>query len=289
MGDEKYQIKIPDIDYFRKMIKCQDACPVNTPSGSYVNAIADGDYIRAYGLARGPNPFASVCGLICNHPCEKACRRGSIDEPVSIRALKRFAVESFMKATNANVYKSAELSTAFRNGNGIFTGKKVAVIGSGPAGMAGAHDLARLGYKVTIFESKPVIGGMFYFGIPADAQAQRVIIKKDVKVLWSKTRSANAPVVLIKIPIDKINNKLHIEWAASDTDGDVLCCFVEYSADGGSNWEPVSGPFSEQSENWEWELDTDIWKPFQNSMIGISCTDGFSTTRSIVRIILNIK
>ena len=131
--------------------------------------------------------------------------------------------------------------------------------------------------------------GMFYFGIPADAQAQRVIIKKDVKVLWSKTRSANAPVVLIKIPIDKINNKLHIEWAASDTDGDVLCCFVEYSADGGSNWEPVSGPFSEQSENWEWELDTDIWKPFQNSMIGISCTDGFSTTRSIVRIILNIK
>ena len=184
MGDEKYQIKIPDIDYFRKMIKCQDACPVNTPSGSYVNAIADGDYIRAYGLARGPNPFASVCGLICNHPCEKACRRGSIDEPVSIRALKRFAVESFMKATNANVYKSAELSTAFRNGNGIFTGKKVAVIGSGPAGMAGAHDLARLGYKVTIFESKPVIGGMFYFGIP-EYRLPRDIIKFDVDSILS--------------------------------------------------------------------------------------------------------
>ncbi|HHT9121833.1 MAG TPA: hypothetical protein ACFYEF_03090 [Candidatus Wunengus sp. YC63] len=131
--------------------------------------------------------------------------------------------------------------------------------------------------------------GMFYFGIPADAQAQKAIIKKDVKVLWSKTRSTNVPVVSIKTPIDKINNKIHIEWAASDIDDDVLCCFVEYSADGGFNWEPVSGLFPNQSEKWKWELDKDIWQPLQNSMIGISCTDGFNTTRSIVRIILTIK
>ena len=167
MSEGKYQVKIPDIDYFRKMIKCQDACPANTPAGSYVNAIADGDYLLSYALARGPNPFAPICGLICTHPCEKACRRGSIDEPIAIRALKRFAVDAFMEATNSDTFKSAGLSSALGGSKGVPTGKKVAVIGSGPAGMAGAHDLARLGYKATIFESQTIIGGMFYGVIPA--------------------------------------------------------------------------------------------------------------------------
>ncbi len=167
MTEGKYQIKIPDLDYFRKMIKCQDACPAKTPAGGYVNAIADGDYLLSYALARGPNPFAPICGLICTHPCENACRRGSIDEPVAIRALKRFAVDAFMEATNSDILKSAGLSSAIGGSKGIPTGKKVAVIGSGPAGMAGTHDLARLGYKVTIFESQPIIGGMFYGVIPA--------------------------------------------------------------------------------------------------------------------------
>ena len=163
MAEEKYQVKIPDIDYFKKMIKCQNACPVNTPSGSYVNAIADGDFLRSYAIARGPNPFAPICGLICNHPCEKACRRGSIDEPVSIRALKRVAVEAFMKSTDSDIHKSAKLSSAFGGSKDVSTGKRVAVIGSGPAGMSSAHDLARLGYNVTIFESQPVIGGHVLF------------------------------------------------------------------------------------------------------------------------------
>ena len=167
MLERKYQVKIPDIAYFRKMIKCQDACPVNTSAVGYVNAIADGDYLRSYAIARGPNPFAPICGLICVHPCETACRRGSIDEPVAIRALKRFAVDAFLEATNSDINKSAELSSAFGKSKGVPIGKKVAVVGSGPAGMTGAHDLARLGYKVTIFESMPIIGGMFHLGIPA--------------------------------------------------------------------------------------------------------------------------
>lgn len=179
MDEGKYQIKIPDADYFRKMIKCQDACPVNTPSGSYVNAIEEGEYLRSYAIARGPNPFAPICGLICNHPCEKACRRGSIDEPVSIRALKRFAVDAFMQATNSDLSKSAECSTAIGSTKPLPAGRKVAVIGSGPAGMTAAHDLARLGYKVTIFESQPVVGGMYYFGIPA-YRLPRNVIKFDM-------------------------------------------------------------------------------------------------------------
>lgn len=175
MAGEKYQIKIPDVDYFRKMIKCQTACPVNTPAGNYVNAIEEGDYLRSYAIARGPNPFAPICGLICAHPCEKACRRGSVDEPVSIRALKRFAVDAFMKATNSDLSKSADLSVAPGYSRGIPTGKKVAIIGSGPAGLTAAHDLARLGYKVTIFESQPTLGGMFYFGIPSYRLPREVI------------------------------------------------------------------------------------------------------------------
>ena len=184
MAEEKYQVKIPDIDYFKKMIKCQNACPVNTPSGSYVNAIADGDFLRSYAIARGPNPFAPICGLICNHPCEKACRRGSIDEPVSIRALKRVAVEAFMKSTDSDIHKSAKLSSAFGGSKDVSTGKRVAVIGSGPAGMSSAHDLARLGYNVTIFESQPVIGGMFYFGIPA-YRLPKDVVKFDMDSILS--------------------------------------------------------------------------------------------------------
>jgi len=84
-----------------------------------------------------------------------------------------------MKATDSDLHKSAELSTAFGSPKGIPTGKKVAVIGSGPAGMTAAHDLSRLGYKVTIFESQPLIGGMFYFGIPA-YRLPKEIIKFDM-------------------------------------------------------------------------------------------------------------
>ncbi|MFQ5901345.1 MAG: pyridine nucleotide-disulfide oxidoreductase, partial [Thermodesulfobacteriota bacterium] len=140
---EKYQVEIPDCEYYRKLIKCQDACPVDTPSGSYVTAIASGNYEKAYTLARGPNPFVAICAWVCNHPCEAACRRGAIDDPVSIRALKRFAVEQFSnRHKDKYLDKSIEASTARKINKE--TDKKVAVIGSGPAGMAAAHDLACL-------------------------------------------------------------------------------------------------------------------------------------------------
>lgn len=179
----KYQVKIPDYEYYRKMVKCQEACPVHTPSGSYVSAIADGDYERSYTLARGPNSFVAICAWVCNHPCEAACRRGAIDKPVAIRALKRFAVEEFLKRHNDNYHdESLKLSTARGASKGINVGSKVAVIGSGPAGMSAAHDLARLGYRVTIFESLPVLGGMFYVGIPA-YRLPRDIIKLDIDAI----------------------------------------------------------------------------------------------------------
>ena len=95
MAAAQYQIRIADPEYWREQIKCQYACPVHTDARGYVRAIAAGDYERAYLIARGPNPLASMCGRICGAPCEAACRRGSIDQPIAIRALKRFVCEQF--------------------------------------------------------------------------------------------------------------------------------------------------------------------------------------------------
>jgi formate dehydrogenase (NADP+) beta subunit len=135
------------------------ACPVHTQAGRYVSLIAQGRYENAYRYARTPNPFASICGRVCGHPCEPACRRGQLDLPISIRALKRFVTERYGPES--------------RNAIDVFAGRsvakhpeKVAVIGSGPAGMSAAHDLALLGYPVTIFEAAAVPGGMMHLGIP---------------------------------------------------------------------------------------------------------------------------
>ena len=135
------------------------ACPVHTQAGRYVSLIAQGRYEEAYRYARVPNPFASICGRVCGHPCEPACRRGQFDMPISIRALKRFVTERHGPES--------------RNPIDVFAGtprpvrpEKIAIIGSGPAGMSAAHDLALLGYPVTIFEAAPVPGGMMHLGIP---------------------------------------------------------------------------------------------------------------------------
>src|SRR5512140_3249171 len=88
--------------YWMEMVKCQDACPVHTDACGYVTAVAEGRDEDAYRIARATNPFVSICGRICGAPCEKACRRGSVDAPVSIRAIKRFATEQFGTETGSD-------------------------------------------------------------------------------------------------------------------------------------------------------------------------------------------
>ena len=132
---------------------CQAACPAGTDAGRYVGAIAAGRYDEAYAVAAEVNPFPSVCGWICTAPCESACRRGTLDEPISIRSLKRFAAE------HGRLPKVAPPKER-RDG-------RVAVVGGGPAGMAAAYYLVRLGYRVTVFEAMPVPGGMMAIGIPS--------------------------------------------------------------------------------------------------------------------------
>jgi formate dehydrogenase beta subunit len=186
----RYRVEVPTEDYWRRQINCQYACPVNTDARGYVRAIADGRFDDAYLIARGPNPLASICGRVCGAPCEAACRRGDIDQAVSIRALKRFAQERFAArhsgsqgvppgllrrlmdhAAGRNCSAAEELGGMRQIlGDGELPnnegGEPVAIIGSGPAGLAAAHDLALLGCRPTIFEMEPIPAGMLAVGIP---------------------------------------------------------------------------------------------------------------------------
>src|SRR5512136_1500488 len=153
-----YNIEIPDISYFEQQVSCRVGCPVHTDSGGYVQAIAQGRYEDAYIIARRPNPFASICGRVCAAPCEAKCRRGAIDSAVSIRALKRFVCERFGVESEdfdlGRVYPGLRLPGRERPGEG----RKVAILGAGPAGLSCAHELALLGFSPTVFEAQNLAG-----------------------------------------------------------------------------------------------------------------------------------
>jgi formate dehydrogenase beta subunit len=151
--------KLVDLGWLESNFPCMQACPVHTQAGRYVSLIAEGRYEEAYRYARVPNPFASICGRVCGHPCETACRRGQLDLPISIRALKRFVTERHGPESRNPVEVFPERPQVTRP-------EKIAIIGSGPAGMSAAHDLALLGYAVTVFEAAAVPGGMMHLGIP---------------------------------------------------------------------------------------------------------------------------
>src|SRR3970040_1897576 len=95
MPEATYSVYAPDLTFYQQAVACQFACPVRTDARAYVMAIARGEYERAYLIARETNPFASTCGWVCNAPCEAACRRGNIDAPIAIRALKRFVNDRY--------------------------------------------------------------------------------------------------------------------------------------------------------------------------------------------------
>jgi formate dehydrogenase beta subunit len=146
-------------EWFDDNVPCTRACPVLTNAGRYVAAIAAGDDRLAYDIARLPNPFPSICGRVCAAPCEIACRRGAIDEPIAIRALKRFVCERFGVESRSDAYRLGAPMMPRRE-------ERVAIIGAGPAGMACAHDLATFGYRPVVFEAQERPGGMMVLGIP---------------------------------------------------------------------------------------------------------------------------
>jgi NADH-quinone oxidoreductase subunit F len=135
---------------------CENTCPVRCDAVGYISLISAGRYDEALDLIRLNMPLAGICGRVCNHPCEKVCKRGDIDDPVAISSLKRFAADWEMK-------RGALASPTFLERP---KDERVAVVGCGPAGLNVAYYLGRRGYRVTIFEALPVPGGMLAVGIP---------------------------------------------------------------------------------------------------------------------------
>ncbi|MGC2031752.1 MAG: FAD-dependent oxidoreductase [Steroidobacteraceae bacterium] len=149
--------------YRDKLPPCNNACGTNEKIQGYLDLVKRGKYLDAYALIKEDMPFPSVTGRVCYHPCEQACNRGQYDEAISIRAVERF-LGDMGQALARDVVKA-----------GPPNGKKVAVIGSGPAGHSAAYQLARLGYKVTILEKSPKAGGLNRGGIPDWVLPQAVL------------------------------------------------------------------------------------------------------------------
>jgi len=139
---------------------CQNECPAGQNVPAYVSFIGEGRFKEALKVILNRNPFPSVCGRVCDHPCEAKCRRSQIDDPVAIRELKRFTAD-YMAADGipSAIYDRLRVETDGQK-------PKVAIVGAGPAGLSCAYFLARLGYQPTVFEKLPVAGGMLAVGIP---------------------------------------------------------------------------------------------------------------------------
>jgi NADH-quinone oxidoreductase subunit F len=150
---------------------CQHACPAGIDVPNYVAAVAEGDYAKSVEIIRERNPFPAVCGRICIHPCEYKCRRGELDEPVAIRALKRVASDWYF--ANSGTEKEPFAVTQK---------EKVAIVGAGPAGLTCAYYLASMGYQTTVFEAQTVAGGMLGIAVP-EFRLPRQVIEEEIQYI----------------------------------------------------------------------------------------------------------
>lgn len=169
---------IPDAQWLWANEPCRAACPVHTDAGAYVTAIAEGRYRDAYLIARRPNPFASICGRVCAAPCERACRRSTVDAPVAIRALKRFVTDQFG-------VESFHASSVWHEAHGPVppaVGPSVGIVGGGPAGLSAAYELRLAGHPVTIYEGNDRLGGMMVLGIP-EYRLARELIQREIDAI----------------------------------------------------------------------------------------------------------
>lgn len=175
----KIDVKLTPLEGYPLKVPCREACPVHTDAGNYVRAIIAGQDEHGYRLARKPNPLASVCARVCAAPCEDRCRRGSIDAPVTIRALKRFVCEKH------EVSLPKECRPASTEESVATFDDKVAIIGGGPAGMACADTLLGWGYPVTLFEAAEMLGGALWQYIP-EYRLPRSVLEIEVCALLEK-------------------------------------------------------------------------------------------------------
>jgi NADPH-dependent glutamate synthase beta subunit-like oxidoreductase/ferredoxin len=168
---QEFLVQPVDASWLQCNIECQEACPVGTNCRGYLNLAAEGRFEEGYILSRDPNPVAAMCAYVCSAPCERACRRGDIDRPLAIRAMKRFLVEWH----EASGIPDAMPQITPRD-------ERVAVVGAGPAGLAVARELALKGVAVTVYDSLPYAGGTMLIGVPA-FRLPREAIEKDVRLI----------------------------------------------------------------------------------------------------------
>ena len=196
---QRFVDKKVDRDWLHTNFPCMMACPAHTNAGRYVELIAEGNFAEAYRYAREPNPLASICGRVCAHPCETACRRGEIDQPIAIRALKRFLTEQHGPESRRPIHVHGGRTQPRLSIN-------VAIVGAGPVGLSAAHDLALMGYSVTLFEASQVAGGMLYLGLPeyrlprdvVEAQVREILATGDIQLKLGKAAGRDFSIADLK-------------------------------------------------------------------------------------------
>ncbi|MDI7276878.1 MAG: FAD-dependent oxidoreductase, partial [Anaerolineae bacterium] len=193
---------------------CREACPIHQRSQGYVALVRERRYRDAYRAIKEDSPFPGVCGRICKRFCEARCTRGTVDEPVSLAALKRFVVDRVW----------AEGTDPVEPISPIYA-ERVAIVGAGPAGLTAAHDLARLGYPVTVFEALPVAGGMMRVGVP-EHRLPRAIVEREV-----------ADIVALGVDL-RLNSR--VESLQALLDGGYRAVFLAVGAHGGRRL-PIPG------------------------------------------------
>lgn len=151
---------------------CQNSCPANVDVPMYIDLIRQGKYKEAYKVVQGENPLVLICGRVCYNLCESACNRNSLDEALAVRELKRFASDYVLKNEGGFPVPSIDEEKD----------KKIAIVGSGPAGLTAAFYLRKQGYQVTIFEKMPVVGGMLALGIP-EYRLPQELLNEEITVL----------------------------------------------------------------------------------------------------------
>lgn len=158
---------------------CSGACPAGIHVQGYLALIAEKRFQEAIDLVRQAIPFPGICGRICTHPCEAECRRTDIDEPVAIRALKRFIADWESQNADKGSIQTSKKKSLDRDA------KRIAIVGAGPAGLTAAHCLAQKDYSVTVFEKLPIAGGMMAVGIPA-FRLPREILRAEINAIEAK-------------------------------------------------------------------------------------------------------
>lgn len=181
-------------------VPCVELCPAEVDIPGYIALIHEGRYGDAVRLIRKDNPFPTACGYVCEHPCEARCRRNMVDDAINIRGLKRYAVDH-----SGEVPPPAPAAA---------TGKRVAVIGAGPAGLSAAYFLQLMGHSVTVFESKRHLGGMLRYGIPS-YRLPRERLQQDLDAILATGVEVKTGINVGKdLPLDKLVNDYDAVYVA---------------------------------------------------------------------------